>query len=201
MNCKVCKSVFVQKVPWQMFCSSVCKQRTYRHPCEKCGKPIVKSARWCQQHKPPSRIRDAAFFWSQVVKTDECWIWSGSKYGNGYGKATVNSKRKPAHRHAWELTNGLIAEGLFACHHCDNKLCVRPSHLFLGTQQDNMQDWTDKGKNKLVSDITYRKFMRKPKGDHMRMLTSKRLKEELATGKRIMIQDLKTGRILGTRMA
>lgn len=200
LNCKFCNAEFLAKTKWQMFCGSKCKQRTYRHPCEKCPKLIVPSARWCHKCKPPSRNRDAVFFWSQVKKTESCWIWNGSKYGTGYGRATVNGKRMGAHRHAWELENGSIPEGLYVCHHCDNPTFVRPDHLFIGTCKDNMQDWTSKGFNRLVSDPEYKVFMKKPKGDRMRQLTSERLKEEIRSGKRIVIRDNVTGRINGTEM-
>lgn len=203
MRCTYCNKAFMPITKWQKFCSSNCKtvtRNSYRHPCKKCSKPIVRYAEHCHKCKPPSRIRDEKFFWSQVEKTDGCWVWKGKKYGNGYGRSTVNGKRGPAHRHAWELTNGPIPEGLYVCHHCDNKPCCRPDHLFAGTQKDNMQDWTNKGKNKLVSDPSYRKFMTKPKGRHMQEVASARLKNELLSGKRIILRDERTGRILGSRM-
>jgi hypothetical protein len=52
----------------------------------------------------------------------------------------------PAHRRVWELTHGPIPDGLFVCHHCDVRLCVRPSHLWLGTNEQNIGDRDRKGR-------------------------------------------------------
>lgn len=90
-------------------------------------------------------------FWSKVQIGDGCWLWTASTI-KGYGqfrRARVNGKQPAplyAHRFAWELTNGPIAKGLNVCHHCDTPLCVRPDHLFLGTQQENLDDARRKGR-------------------------------------------------------
>lgn len=80
-----------------------------------------------------------------------CWLWTGcvvARYGQiGLGHpSTAGSKRWKTHRFSWELHNGSIADGLHVCHHCDNPLCVRPAHLFLGTAQDNALDASRKGR-------------------------------------------------------
>ena len=87
-------------------------------------------------------------FFSHVNKTDSCWIWAGSKTNLGYGRIYdgSNGKRYVAHRLMWELTYGKIPDGMYICHTCDNKLCVNPDHLFLGTQKDNMEDCVNKGR-------------------------------------------------------
>lgn len=87
-------------------------------------------------------------FWDKVRKTDTCWIWTASirNKGRGYGQFCLNGKMVRAHRVAYELEHGPIPQGMHVCHTCDNESCVRPSHLFLGTHTDNMQDKTAKGR-------------------------------------------------------
>jgi hypothetical protein len=87
-----------------------------------------------------------ADFWKRVQKTDECWLWLGSKLPRGYGYWRTNGRRIYAHRYVWSITFGAIPESLFVCHHCDNPSCVRPSHLFIGTTKDNMEDMCRKGR-------------------------------------------------------
>jgi hypothetical protein len=88
-------------------------------------------------------------FWSKVRKGDGCWEWVGSQDRQGYGEFVVSMGprvRSRAHRVAWELTNGPIPDGLNACHRCDNPVCVRPDHIFIGTQRDNVRDAMAKGR-------------------------------------------------------
>jgi hypothetical protein len=85
-------------------------------------------------------------FWSKVQKSDDCWIWTGSKTGEGYGSLRVGARTVGTHRFSWVIENGSIPKGLSVLHRCDNPSCVRPSHLFLGTQKDNMQDCMAKGR-------------------------------------------------------
>lgn len=80
-------------------------------------------------------------FWSKVEKTEGCWLWRAGHSARGYGCfARTPTQICRAHRVAYELTYGPIPAGLYVCHHCDNRNCVRPDHLYLGTQHDNMRD-------------------------------------------------------------
>lgn len=82
-----------------------------------------------------------------------CWEWQGATNSMGYGRLS-NGDGKPktllAHRVAWQCVRGRIPKGMCVCHRCDNPLCVRPSHLFLGTRGDNMRDMYAKGRKKPV---------------------------------------------------
>lgn len=85
---------------------------------------------------------------SRAVNRRACWIWIGSKDGAGYGTINRGHKLSPhkAHRVAWILAYGELPDGKFVCHKCDNPSCVRPAHLFLGSQADNMDDCSKKGR-------------------------------------------------------
>jgi hypothetical protein len=85
-------------------------------------------------------------FMSHVSIGFNCWEWIGSKYNNGYGTVRSNKIQMPAHRRAWILFKGHIPKGFHVLHSCDNKSCVRPEHLWLGTRSDNMKDCVKKGR-------------------------------------------------------
>ncbi len=77
-------------------------------------------------------------FWSMVSK--DCWIWQGAKERHGYGHFRDDGKDHRAHRYAYELANGPIPAGMHVLHKCDVMACVNPTHLRLGTHQENMLD-------------------------------------------------------------
>jgi hypothetical protein len=90
-------------------------------------------------------------FWSLVVKGEKCWEWRGSRRETGYGQfgMHVNGRwtMRRAHRVAYELTHGPVPDGLVVAHRCDNRACVRPSHLVAVTQSANIRDMFSKGRD------------------------------------------------------
>lgn len=73
-----------------------------------------------------------------------CWQWTASVYWDGYGQIGLNGKKLKAHRVSYEQYKGTIPSGMQVLHKCDNRRCVNPDHLFLGTLDDNMKDMVAK---------------------------------------------------------
>jgi len=91
-------------------------------------------------------ITDTQRFFSHVKKKKSgCWEWQGHLMAQGYGRCIFDGKRSYlAHRASWVIHKGDIPEGMYVCHKCDNPKCVRPEHLFLGTNEENIKDRTIK---------------------------------------------------------
>ena len=84
----------------------------------------------------------------EIVEPGGCWVWMAAADAYGYGKIGIATGRSArAHRISWRLHNGPIPNHLYVLHRCDNPCCVNPSHLYLGTQADNMADMVSKGRS------------------------------------------------------
>lgn len=147
-------------------------------------------------------------FFDKVNKTENCWNWIGGGRGNGYGAIKYNNKVIDTHRLSWILHYGEIPEKLFICHKCDNRKCVNPEHLFLGTSSDNMKDCSNKGRlvfpvnNQFkINHISYNRSIKKDSEVKIikdkitnRTVSLKKLSEELNLPYQLL-RDISCGRI------
>jgi hypothetical protein len=94
-----------------------------------------------RRYYPTPEVR----FWAQVQKTDGCWLWTGATV-KGYGAFFANGKSIRAHRYSYQLHHGPIPSGKMVLHHCDTPACVRPDHIYAGTNLDNVRDAMQRGR-------------------------------------------------------
>ena len=165
--CASCSSPFVDISVRQTsrFCSRACVMRyvktvntkypqTIEQTCEHCGKVFQAShkkvrqgkGRFCSVHcraKMAARKPVDERFWANVQQSksvNDCWLWTGNITVHGYGFMSVEGKIWPAHRLSYTMHYGPIPDGLLVCHACNTPRCVRPNHLYLGSDKDNARD-------------------------------------------------------------
>lgn len=134
--------------------------------CDACGRTFTYPRHLAIHRLGHDDERAEVMFWAKVDRSGECWVWLGARDARGYGRLRRRGRYVKAHRYVWTITNGEIPEGLFACHHCDNPPCVRPDHLFLGTQSDNARDMVAKGRSASGAlSGSYTRPDRRPRGE------------------------------------
>ncbi len=107
-------------------------------PCQVCGKMVKRKAK---NHFCSPKCK----FMNKIKKNKNgCWDWEGQCNLDGYGKFFIGEKRFTASRYSYELFKGKIPKGKLVCHTCDNRKCVNPDHLWIGTCKDNIQDMIKK---------------------------------------------------------
>lgn len=149
IECKICNK---QKKEDEFYK----KQKT---KCKNCFNRIRRKVSYCReckkgylsQKKGKGRFCSLICrFMNKVEKMEKCWIWKGGKnknqWGKKYGTFQMEDKLMLAHRVSYEIFKEKIPEEKLVCHSCDVELCVNPSHLWLGTYKDNMEDMRKKGR-------------------------------------------------------
>lgn len=137
--------------------------------CISCGLPYKEHPKFSEKQWSKSKLCGfkclskplETRFWNKILKgetEDDCWKWLGAKGWAGYGQ--LGNQRKHGHstasRVSWEIHNGPIPKGMCVLHKCDNRECCNPLHLWLGTQQENIQDMIDKGRQD-ISGLNYKR--------------------------------------------
>lgn len=173
-TCVICSTPFYEKPNRPgLYCSKACYLQGVRvdrtAPCEVCGTPTPhvpsRKRRFCSIACRDQFRSGPATFWGQVDRTGDCWVWTGTRDKDGYGKRSVNDRSRRAHQLAIEERLGRrLNPDELACHTCDNPPCVRNDdvgiyvldgvsyprfgHLWIGTNAANSRDRDVKGRHR-----------------------------------------------------
>lgn len=152
----MCNKLFMACRTSNKVCSVNCNNRkfngTYGKPCIDCGKKArnprairCAQCKYAYVRRRYERLFKSRFF-SQIMKTPTCWLWKHPSHKFGYGWFYTRNGAILSHRLSYQIHNGDIPNGMHVLHKCDNPPCVNPKHLYVGTNQDNGLDKTNKNR-------------------------------------------------------
>jgi len=151
--------------------------------CKGCGTTFLKRpaeikrspANYCTKKCRGSHLSARAiaeFGGKGLVQDSGCIYWRGTINQDGYGVTSYQGRRMSAHMLSWVINHGAIPKGMCVCHSCDNRPCINPDHLFLGTHKDNMSDMARKGRARSKLSMRDRQFIAES-GLHARELAER----------------------------
>lgn len=117
----------------KLHCKGLCKkhyERVQRH-----GDTSIK-----RRENNIGTLEEVFNRYANKKNNNECWLWAGGRFSQGYGRLVHDKKDLKAHRVSYELHKGIIPKGMYVCHSCDIPECVNPEHLWLGTHLENEID-------------------------------------------------------------
>ncbi len=138
------KRYSVNRLMWTIHHGEISKGHIIYHKCKNklCinVSHMITDKRGQKQDDAGNIVSQEDIFFSYVDKTKDCFEWTGKKSPKGYGKIYFNGTSMRAHRVSYEIHYGSFNKDMNVLHHCDNPSCVNPSHLYLGNNQDNVDD-------------------------------------------------------------
>jgi hypothetical protein len=122
-----------------------------------------------------------------IILKSGCWEWQRA-LRNTYGVMKYEGKNESAHRLSYRAFRGEIPDGLLVCHKCDNRKCINPKHLFIGTYSDNTRDCLEKGRLVIPKGVPYKKGYRP--ANILLSLKDAKIIKALIRSKKITLKDI-----------